>query len=125
MATIGYILLGSDPDDNYLQACDIGKADQCFLEGAPCKSIRTIERPKFLEALSKLREGDTFVVSTLSVLSNSPKGMLEALNTLRKKGATVVFVQEGFTLSSRLGRAYLATLRSLAQLENTARRIRL
>jgi DNA invertase Pin-like site-specific DNA recombinase len=125
MATIGYILLSSNLGSNYHQACDIGKADYRFLEKASYQSLRILKRPKFLEALKVLHKGDTFAVSTLSVLSTNPKDMLEALQALQRKGVTVVFVQEGFTLSTSLGKAYLAMLRSVAQLEDTLRRIRI
>lgn len=125
MAIIGYILLRGDHDSNYLQAFDIGETDHRFLEKASCESIKILKRPKFIEALDVLRKGDTFVVSTLSVLSTNPRDMLEALQALQRKGVTVVFVREGFNLSSSLGKAYLAMLRSAAKLENTLRHVRL
>lgn len=125
MANIGYILLSHDPDSNYFQACDGDTTDHWFLEKASFRLIRPLKRRKFLEALEVLQKGDTFSISMASVFNASPSGTLEVLQALKRKGVAVMFVPEGFALSSSLGRAYLATLRSLAQLEQMVRCSRL
>lgn len=129
MATYAYSLIGKNPDNNYCQVCDIGEPDQAFVEKGSYGSVPVLKRPKFLEALKVLRKGDTFTISSLSVLSIDPEPrpseMLATLRTLQATGAYVVFVQEGWALSSSLGKQFLVTLRALAQLENTVRRIRL
>lgn len=125
MANIGYILLSNDPDSNYLQACDGDTTDHWFLEKASFQLVRPLKRPKFLEALEVLQRGDTFSISMASVFNANPSGTLEALQALKRKGVAVMFVPEGFALSSSLGRAYLATLGSLAQLEHMVRCSRL
>lgn len=96
MTTIAYILASSTDDQSaFLQVCDIGKADHWFIEKASCGSISVLKRPQFLEAQKFLRKGDTFVISTADILSNSPRQLLEALQLLRNKG---VRPQAGFLM---------------------------
>ena len=120
MTTIAYVLASSTDDQSaFLQVRDIGKADHWFVEEASSGSISVLKRPQFLEAQKFLRKGDTFVISTVDILSNSPRQLLEALQLLRNKSVTIVLVREGFELSSTSGKAYLAMLKSLVKLERT------
>ncbi|MHC8412551.1 recombinase family protein [Pseudomonas sp. Hz4] len=120
MTTIAYVLASNTDDQSaFLQVRDIGEADHWFVEDASCGSISVLKRPVFLKAHKFLRKGDTFVVATVDILSSSPKAVLEALQLLQKKGVSIVFVREDFNLSSTLGRAYLAMLRSIVKLERT------
>lgn len=120
MTTIAYVLASSTDDQSaFLQVRDIGKADHWFVEEASSGSISVLKRPQFLEAQKFLRKGDTFVISTVDILSNSPRQLLEALQLLRNKSVTIVLVREGFELSSTSGKPYLAMLKSLVKLERT------
>ncbi|MCI3947101.1 recombinase family protein [Pseudomonas syringae] len=121
MATYAYLLLSSDPDSNFLQACDIGKSDGCFLDKASFRSVSVLKRPGFLEARKALRKGDTFVVASIDCLSTNPKELLGALESLKRRGVTIVFVRQGITLSTALGKAYLRTLRTLVMLQGAMR----
>ena len=117
MATFGYVLLSSNRDSVFIQVCDIGRADRWFLEKASYRSVSILKRPEFLEARRGLQSGDTFVVSTVDLLSTDPRELLQALQSLRKKGVTVVIAREPFTLASTYGKAYMATLRALVKMQ--------
>jgi DNA invertase Pin-like site-specific DNA recombinase len=117
MSTIGYVLRSSNRDRTFLRVCDIGKADHWFLEEASCKPVSIFKRPQFLKARKALHKGDTFAVATLDVLSTNPRELLGALQSLKRKGVTVVLVRESFTLCTDLGKAYLAALKSVVKQE--------
>jgi DNA invertase Pin-like site-specific DNA recombinase len=123
MAIFGYVLLSSDRDSNFLQVCDIGRSDRWFIESASSRSVSILKRPKFLEARKALRKGDTFVVGATDLLSTNPKELLQALQSLRRRGATVVVARAPFTLASTDGKAYMALLRTVVKMQVRLQRL--
>jgi DNA invertase Pin-like site-specific DNA recombinase len=123
MATIGYILLSSNRDSAIRQVRDIGKPDRWFIEEASCQSVSVLNRPKFLEARKALGRGDTFVVGAVGLLSTNPRELLQALQSLRRKGVTVVVARAPFTLASTHGKAYMAMLRVVVKMQVRLQRL--
>jgi DNA invertase Pin-like site-specific DNA recombinase len=123
MATIGYVQLSSNRDTVCEQILDIGKSDRWFLEKASDRSVSVLKRPKFLEARKALGKGDTFVVGAVGLLSTNPRELLQALQSLRRKGVTVVFARAPFTLASTHGKAYMAMLRTVVKMQVRLQRL--
>ena len=123
MAIFGYVVLSSDRDSNLLQVRDIGKSDRWFIEEASSRSVSILKRPKFLEVRKALGRGDTFVVGATDLLSTNPKELLQALQSLRRKGVTVVFARAPFTLASTHGKAYMALLRTVVKMQVRLQRL--
>lgn len=123
MATYGYVLLSSNRDSDILQARDIGKSDQWFVEAASYRSVSILKRPEFLEARKSLKRGDTFVVCATDLLSTNPKELLQALQSLRRKGVSVILARARVTLDSANGKAYLALLRSVVKMQVRLQRL--
>jgi DNA invertase Pin-like site-specific DNA recombinase len=123
MATYGYVLLSNNLDSNFLQLRDIGKPDRWFLEKASSRSISILKRPKFLEVRKALGRGDTFIVGATDLLSTNPKELLQALQSLRRKGVTVVVARAPFTLASTHGKAYMALLRAVVAMQVRLQRL--
>lgn len=123
MAIFGYVVLSSDRDSNFLQVRDIGKSDRWFIEEASSRSVSILKRPKFLEVRKAIGRGDTFVVGATDLLSTNPKELLQALQSLRRKGVTVVVARAPFTLASTNGKAYMALLRTVVKMQVRLQRL--
>lgn len=123
MATFGYIVLSGNPDNTVRQVCDIGKPDRWFIEEASNRSVSILKRPKFLEARRALGSGDTFAVATTELLSTNPKELLQALQSLSRKGVSVVLARAPFTLGSTHGKAYMALLRTVVKMQVRLQRL--
>ena len=123
MATFGYVLLSSNRDTVCEQILDIGKSDRWFLEKASDRSVGILKRPKFVEARRALMRGDTFVVGAVDFLSTNPRELLQALQSLRRKGVTVVFARAPFTLSSTHGKAYMTMLGTVVKMQVRLQRL--
>ena len=94
-------------------------ADQIFIDKM---SGKTKERPQLQKLLDDLQAGDTVVVKSLDRLSRSTKDMLEIVEVIKSKNATLKILDMNFDTSSSLGEFFLTVLSALAQLElNTIR----
>ena len=49
--------------------------------------------------IKKLNKGDTLIVSELSRLGRSTIGVLSTIDTILKKGCTIIFIKQGLTVS--------------------------
>ncbi|VVN25557.1 recombinase family protein [Pseudomonas fluorescens] len=123
MATFGYVVRSRNPDNTVRQACDIGTPDRWYIEEASNRSVSILKRPKFLEARKALGRGDTFVVSATEDLSTNPKELLQAFQSLKRKGVTVVVARVPFTLASTHGKAYMALIRSVVAMQVRLQRL--
>lgn len=124
MAIFGYVQLSNGRDSNFLQVRDIGRSDRWFIDSASSEFVSIFKRPRFLEARKALRKGDIFVVCATDLLSTNPKELLQALESLRRKGATVVVARAPFTLASTDGKAYMALLRTVVKMQVRLQRLR-
>lgn len=133
MATYGYIVLSGNTDKTVSQACDIAKVvteachiaklDGVFAEEASNRSVSILKRPKFLEARRALSSGDTFVVAGTDILGTNPKELLQALQSLSRKGVLVVLARSRVTLDSANGKAYMALLRYVVKMQVRLQRL--
>jgi DNA invertase Pin-like site-specific DNA recombinase len=123
MATFGYVVSSGNRSNTVRQVCDIGKPDRWFVEEASNRSVCILKRPEFLKARKSLKRGDTFVVCSTNLLSTNPKELLQALQSLRRKGVTVVVARAPFTLASTDGKAYMALLRTVAKMQVMLQRL--
>jgi DNA invertase Pin-like site-specific DNA recombinase len=111
MLRIGYVRLrdaASAEDTAVLKAagCHVVRAEEpadCHDETAALDSI-----------LDFIGEGDQLVVPRLASLGRSARGMLDVLQRLDTRGATLESVEEGLSNSGEQRRAMLAVLRALA-----------
>ncbi|MFP3925773.1 recombinase family protein [Pseudomonas sp. W5-36] len=133
MATFGYIVLSGNKDKTVSQACDIakavtqacgiGKLDDVFVEEASNRSVSILKRPKFLEVRRALSCGDTFVIAATDILGTNPKELLRALQSLSRKGVSVVLARARVTLDSPDGKAYMVLLRSVVKMQVRLQRL--
>ena len=75
------------------------------------------ERPQLQKMLENLQAGDEVVVKSLDRLSRSTKDMLEIVEIIKNKGATLKILDMKFDTSSVLGEFFLTVLSAIAQLE--------
>ena len=133
MAIFGYIVLSGNTDKTVSQACDIANAvthacdtaklDGVFVEEASNRSVSILKRPKFLEVRRALSSGDIFVVAATDILGTNPKELLQALQSLSRKGVSVVLARARLTLDSPDGKAYMALLRSVVKMQVRLQRL--
>jgi DNA invertase Pin-like site-specific DNA recombinase len=75
------------------------------------------ERPGWAECLSWLRSGDTLVVVAVDRLGRSVKEIATVLHELTEQGVTLRSLREGVDTSTATGRAVVAIMASVAELE--------
>ncbi len=74
-------------------------------------------RPQLDAALDALRKGDTLVVTKLDRLARSVRGLMETVDTITEKGASLRILAMGLDTSTPTGRLMLGVLGSVAQFE--------
>lgn len=89
-------------------------------------SGKNTERPEFKAMLEFVREGDTLCVESFSRLSRSTRDLLNTVETLSRKGVTLVSDKEKVDTGTPQGRFMLTVFGALAELEreNTLQRQR-
>ncbi len=93
------------------------------LEAAGCTKFfgemvsSVAEREQLNAALAYLREGDTLVVTRLDRLARSVRNLMEIVDTISAKGASLRILDMGLDTSGPTGRLMLGVLGSVAQFE--------
>lgn len=113
---VGYARVSSADQnlDRQLQA--LGKVDRLFPEKVSGKDTRS--RPKLLEMLAYVREGDTVRAKSPDRLARSALDLLEIVRDLREKGVAVEFVDApALNTEDHTGAFMLTVLAAVAELE--------
>lgn len=80
-------------------------------------SGKDTNRPKLLEMLDYVREGDTVVIESLSRLGRSVKDLIEINEKLTKKGVALMSKKENLETLTASGRLMFNVVASIAQFE--------
>lgn len=80
-------------------------------------SVDVTAREKLTEALEYVRDGDTLVVTKLDRLARSVAHLLEILDTLTTKGASLRILSMGIDTSTATGKLMLTLLGGVAEFE--------
>ena len=75
------------------------------------------ERPILEDVLSRLRQGDELYVCDLSRLARSVKQLLETIEKIQAKGASLVSLKESLDTDTPVGRMTLTVLASVCQFQ--------
>ncbi|PES77096.1 resolvase [Bacillus cereus] len=75
------------------------------------------DRPQFQEVLSKLKEGDTLVVTKLDRLARNTKEGIEIVEGFFAKGVKVHVLNVGLLENTTMGLFFLQTLFAVAEME--------
>lgn len=82
-------------------------------------SAKDTNRPKLQEMLEFVREGDTVHIHDFSRLARSTKDLLEIVDTLNRKGVTLVSNKESIDTSSPTGKLMLTMIGAINEFERT------
>ena len=80
-------------------------------------SVDVVARVKLAEVLDFIREGDVLVVTKLDRLARSVQHLLEVLDKLTKKGASLRILGLGIDTATPTGKLMLTILGSIAEFE--------
>jgi len=83
-----------------------------------------MQRPQLSQVLANALQGDTVVVVAIDRLGRNTMDVLATVETLKKKGVSVVSMREGFDLATPTGNFMLTMLAAMAQLERENIKIR-
>jgi DNA invertase Pin-like site-specific DNA recombinase len=109
--------------DVQLEALEAAGCDKIFAEKRSGVSRR--ERTELADALSFVREGDTFVVTRLDRLARSASDLHVIVKQLAIKGVSFSCIQQpGLDTASSTGKLLLGVLASIAEFEADIRRER-
>ncbi|WP_282121219.1 recombinase family protein [Ruegeria atlantica] len=89
--------------------------EKLFEEQVSSVDVRARER--LTEALDYVREGDTLMVTKLDRLARSVPHLLEIMNTLKEKGATLRILGMGVDTGKPTGKLMLTVLGGIAEFE--------
>lgn len=121
MATFAYGRVSTslqDTDNQRLELTNAGWAiDYWFADTISGKSASS-QRPAFRELLTKIREGETLLVSKLDRLGRDAIDVLQTVRDLEARNIKVVVRQLGSTdLTSPAGKLLLSMLAAVAEME--------
>ncbi|MGM0784856.1 MAG: recombinase family protein [Pseudomonadota bacterium] len=122
MAVIGYSRVSTSDQDTAAQRHSIEaryNVERWFSDDAISGATKAASRPGFAKLLDFVRDGDTVVVAAIDRLGRNTIDVLETVETLQGKGATIISQREGFDLSTPIGKAMLTMLAAVGELERS------
>lgn len=115
---IGYVRVSTVEQNAARQLADM-VCDRIFEDRASGKDTN---RPKLIECINYVREGDTLVIHSMDRLGRNVDDLRRIVNELTGKGVAVQFVKEGLTFSgeaSPMNELLLSMLGAVAQFERS------
>ena len=122
MTVLAYVRVSTDDQSTDAQRHSIAalhNVQHWFADEATCGGTKALERPGFTDLFKFARKGDTLVVAAIDRLGRDTIDVLVTVEALKAKGIAVVSMREGFDLSSPVGKAMLAMLAAVAELERS------
>ncbi|MDG1437295.1 MAG: recombinase family protein [Rickettsiaceae bacterium] len=115
---VGYARVSSNNQDLEIQR-DALKKSGCTKIYSEAISGKNNQRPKLLEMLNDLREGDVVVVYKIDRVARSLKGLIEITELLHKKEVEFVSLDSGDKVdtTSPMGKAFFQIAGVFAELE--------
>lgn len=120
MALIGYARVSTNQQDLRLQVAKLEKhgvsndPDFLFTDKASGKND---ERPGLRSMLSKVRRGDTVVITKLDRLGRNTADMIGIIEDLNARGIAVRFLDDGISTEGSMGKMVVTILAAVAQAE--------
>lgn len=81
------------------------------------KSGKNTQRPELLKMIDFIRENDVVYIESFSRLARNTKDLIELVEAIQEKGASIVSLKEGFDLTTPAGRMMLSMMGALYQFE--------
>lgn len=115
---IAYIRVSSESqcEQRQIEAMEKFGIEKWFIEKVSAKDTN---RPKLQEMLEFVREGDTVHIHDFSRLARSTKDLLEIVDTLNRKGVTLVSNKESIDTSTPTGKLMLTMIGAINEFERT------
>lgn len=88
-----------------------------FSDDGVSGSVVATQREGLAALLAYVRDGDVVVVAAIDRLGRNTLDVLNTVESLKEKGASVVSMREGFDLSTPAGKLMLTMLAAVAELE--------
>lgn len=119
MANVAYVRVSTADQNEARQQEALGQypIDKWFIEKV---SARDTDRPKLLEMLDYIREGDTIYVHDLSRLARSTFDLLALMGQFEKNGVRLHSNKESLDTSTAAGKLMLTVLSAISQFERDA-----
>lgn len=81
------------------------------------KSGKNTDRPELIALIDFIREGDVVYIESFSRLARNTKDLIELVEAIQQKGASIISLKEGFDLTTPAGRMMLSMMGALYQFE--------
>lgn len=123
MATFGYARVSTGSQDYDLQVDAIKNRypDAVIRAEKATGTKRGESRPVLELLLDMISEDDKLVIHRLDRLARSTKDLLDIVDTLKSKGATLEILNQNIDTSTSTGRAFLSMLAVFAEFEHGIR----
>lgn len=118
--TIAYVRVSTDDQTTENQRRSIEaryNVSRWFRDEGISGTIPAAKRPGFASLLDYVRDGDVVVVTAIDRLGRDTIDVLSTVEAIKRKGASVVSMREGFDLSTPAGEFMLTMLAAVAKLE--------
>jgi DNA invertase Pin-like site-specific DNA recombinase len=126
-AVIAYVRVSTDDQttENQKRAIEARySVSKWFRENGISVAVPAAQRPAMAQLLAYVREGDTVIVTAIDRLGRNTIDVLTTVETLNAKGVSLVSLREGFDLATPVGKAMLAMLAAMAELERDNIKVR-
>lgn len=116
MSNIAYIRVSTVDQNEARQreALKLYNIDKWYIEKVSGKNT---DRPKFLEMMEYIREGDTVYIKDFSRLSRSTSDLLKIMETLKRRKITLISLKEKIDTSTPTGKLMLTMVGAINEFE--------